>query len=169
MDQMDETTFKEELVAHLDMVYRFAHSVTRGNKAEAEDLVHDTLERAIRYRASFSPAKGTMKQWLFRILTNLHSTKAQKSSREPSTPNETIEAKLPPAKDATENLADRISLREVVHSLQDKFRLPIILHYLEGHSCSSVAETLGLSLSAVKVRLLRGRKEIQNKLKEPRR
>ena len=49
-----------------------------------------------------------------------------------------------------------------LRALNEKQRMCVLLHYIEGYSVREVAGMLGIGESAVKVRLMRGR----NKLKE---
>ncbi len=60
--------FAEDAVGHLDALYAVACKLTR-NPSEAEDLVQDTLLKAMRARDQFH-AGTNLKAWLFRILTN---------------------------------------------------------------------------------------------------
>lgn len=51
-----------------------------------------------------------------------------------------------------------------LQSLPERYREPLVLHYLEGLSSRELAERLGLSVSAVEGRLKRGRKELRMRL-----
>lgn len=60
--------FVVDMLGHLDTLYTVASRMTRGS-SEAEDLVQDTLVKAIRAREQFQPGTN-LKAWLLRILTN---------------------------------------------------------------------------------------------------
>jgi RNA polymerase sigma factor (sigma-70 family) len=59
-------------------------------------------------------------------------------------------------------------LQSVIHDelreLPEKYRLPLILHYLEGHSHEEAANLLGLSKGAFRGRLDRGREQLRSRL-----
>ena len=57
-----------ELLGHLDTLYGVSCRMTRST-AEAEDLVQDTVVKAMRARDQFKPGTN-LKAWLLRILTN---------------------------------------------------------------------------------------------------
>ena len=54
----------------------------------------------------------------------------------------------------------------LLHSIDEKYRETLILHYLEGLSAEETAEALGISLSAVKMRLMRGREILRNAMEK---
>src|SRR5678809_1046912 len=60
--------FEREAMSHLSTLLAVGSRLTRNN-AEAEDLVQDTLLKAIRAREHFTPGSN-MRAWLLRILTN---------------------------------------------------------------------------------------------------
>src|ERR1700754_1527599 len=72
--------FAEEAVGHLDALYAVACKLTR-NPSEAEDLVQDTLLKAMRARDQFH-AGTNLKAWLFRILTNTFINKYRRGGLE---------------------------------------------------------------------------------------
>src|SRR5580700_9145550 len=61
-------SFEVELLGHLDTLYGVSCRMTRST-AEAEDLVQDTVVKAMRARDQFTPGTN-LKAWLLRILTN---------------------------------------------------------------------------------------------------
>src|SRR6476619_7166661 len=74
--------FADEAVGHLDALYAVACKLTR-NPSEAEDLVQDTLLKAMRARDQFL-AGTNLKEWLFRILTNTFINKYPRGGLERS-------------------------------------------------------------------------------------
>ena len=62
-------------------------------------------------------------------------------------------------------LADKEEERNVIQdiiSLPEKYRIAIYLHYVEGYQCKEIAEILGKSESAVKMRLKRGKEMLKS-------
>ena len=66
----DLDAFEREALAHLDAMYGVARRMTR-NEADADDLVQDTLVKAMRARDQYQPGTN-LKAWLLRILTPIH-------------------------------------------------------------------------------------------------
>ena len=63
-------TFEQKVCEHIPGLMRYAFALC-GEKAQAEDLVQDCLERALRKRHLWRPA-STIKPWLFRILYHIY-------------------------------------------------------------------------------------------------
>ena len=55
---------------------------------------------------------------------------------------------------------------ESLMRLKESYRMPVVLHYIEGYSVKETADILKLSEDAVKQRLLRGRHELRKLLEE---
>ena len=68
-------------------------------------------------------------------------------------------SELPLAADESEN-----GVLQTVFTLPEKYKTAIVLHYLEGFSVEEISSMLGLSGSAVKMRLSRGRELLKNLL-----
>ena len=77
-----EDDFESLLETHLDGLYRVAMRYTR-DASQAEDLVHDTVMRALRFRTRFEPGTN-FRAWMYAILTNsfIHKYRRQKRERE---------------------------------------------------------------------------------------
>ena len=54
---------------------------------------------------------------------------------------------------------------EALMELEDIYRIPFVLHYIEGYSTKEIAKILDISLSNVKIRLQRARIKLQDMLK----
>jgi RNA polymerase sigma-70 factor (ECF subfamily) len=76
----DSEGFTEESLVHLDAMYAVACRLTR-NPTEAEDLVQDTMVKAMRAKDQFH-AGTNLKAWLFRILTNTFINKYRRGGLE---------------------------------------------------------------------------------------
>ena len=54
---------------------------------------------------------------------------------------------------------------EALMELEDIYRIPFVLHYIEGYSTKEIAKILDISMSNVKIRLQRARIKLQDMLK----
>lgn len=152
---MDEQFFTAEVKARERSLYRIAISYMRRD-ADAVDAVQDALLTAWEKRHSLrEPAYfGT---WLTRILINACKGRLRRM------PREVALAEVPDA-GAQEMTEDRLVLREALESLNLKYRMPLVLHYLDGYPVKEVAHILRLPVGTVKSRLSRARGLMQEKL-----
>jgi RNA polymerase sigma-70 factor (ECF subfamily) len=167
--------FETMTVALAQPLMAAALRLTR-RRADAEDLVQDTLYRAFRSLSSFE--RGThFKAWLFRILKNAYINRGK---REAAAPAATDPADL----DITGNEAsvpDLVDLRELaamsdhhfdervkaaVDGLPDAYRVPLVLFSLGDLSYLQIAETLQIPIGTVMSRLHRARMLLKAELAE---
>ena len=106
--------------------------------------------------------KGSLRQdayfetWLIRILINECKDALRRRKREPAEIVEEVSGE--------ERLCEDLCLRMALKSLPEKFRLPLLLHYMEGYPVADVASMLGISLSQANARLHRARKALRSLL-----
>jgi RNA polymerase sigma-70 factor (ECF subfamily) len=62
--------------------------------------------------------------------------------------------------------AEQMAVRAALAALAPKYRVPLVLYVCEGYSVAEVASILGLSVSAVKMRLSRARKRFRKSYQE---
>jgi RNA polymerase sigma-70 factor (ECF subfamily) len=73
-------TFSTEVLGYLEPLYATAMRLTR-NRADAEDLVQDTMVRALRFRDRFEPGTN-LRAWLYTILHNTWRNRIRDTARE---------------------------------------------------------------------------------------
>ena len=134
---------------------------------QAEDLTQETFIKAYRKHHTFSH-KSSMKTWLFSIAQN--TTKDYLRKKNPLrnylslTLNEQDVAPLP--HQMMEMNEQEVVLFRALQNLKSNYRQVIILRKLKEFSTKETAEVLDWSESKVKSTLLRGLKELKNKLIE---
>jgi RNA polymerase sigma-70 factor, ECF subfamily len=132
-----------------------------GSEDEAADVMQESLVRAFRSLRRCQD-RTNFKGWLFRIVSNqckTHITRRRRRSLEPLDAASEIPAVDNPVTDAE---AEELR-RRVRHALQDlprDQREALVLKYIEGLSLPEMAEMLSVSVSALKMRLLRARREL---------
>ena len=168
-------TFAEETLSHLDGMYAVACRLTR-NPTEAEDLVQDSLVKAMRARDQY--AAGTnLKAWLYRILTNTFINKYRRGGLERALfdgPDADPLADGWVSASTMRQLRDpeQIALMPIVESevraaldaLPAEFKLAVVLCDVEEFSYEEIAEIMGCPIGTVMSRLHRGRKLLQRSL-----
>ena len=149
-----DPTFSDGVVASVPSLRRFAISLTR-DIDRAEDLVQETVLRAISKQDSFEP--GTCLQaWLFTILRNNFLSARRKSMREELDEDGAHAATMISIADQE----DRIMIQDVAAALR---KLPkpqreaIVLVGAEGLSYEEAAQVLGCAVGTVKSRVNRAR------------
>lgn len=124
---------------------------------DAEDILADVYVKLVR-QTELARIPQKLPNWLFRVTRNtLIDFYRTKKSLE-ALPEDLIEDISEPQ--AISTLSDCIL--PIIEALPEHFRLPILLSEIEGKKQKEVAEELGLSLSALKARLLRGRKKLKD-------
>ncbi len=159
---------RESLEDHVQMLYRFASSITR-NPDLAGDLVQDTFIRALE-RADQYRGEAPLEAWLRRILHNLAVDRARRAAHEIVV--EEVEDRwrddeytVDPAAVA-ERAETREELEDALVRLPFIYRVSVILHDVEGWTVREIAELADISLPAAKQRLRRGRMTLVTALAE---
>src|SRR5512136_1486590 len=137
-----------------------------GNVSRSEDLAQETFVSAWKQLAELrEPAK--LRPWLCSIARSLISKDFRRQGREPDHAAESLEAvdewvspePLPP--DQVISDEEKAILWRSLERIPEIYREPLVLFYREHQSIEAVAQDLGLSEDAVKQRLSRGRKLLQ--------
>jgi len=154
-------------------IYRLARNITQSNE-DAEDVLQDAFLKAYEHLDGFQ-GQARFYTWLVRIAVNesLMKLRKRKSDRSVSL-DENIETDEEPIAreiavwDNPEKQYSRAEMKQVldeaITSLKPIFRVVFILRDVEELSTEETAETLGLSIAAVKSRLLRARLQLREKL-----
>lgn len=154
----------DAIPAELPGLLRYARYLT-GDAAAAEDLVQDTVERALRGASTFAEG-SSVRTWLHRIMHHrfVDLTRARAAIPvEDEVLAESVErnwrddAYTVDPEVVLERTAVRDDLRDALVHVPWGLRAAVVLHDVEGLKSREVAEVLGVSLPAAKARLLRGR------------
>jgi RNA polymerase sigma factor (sigma-70 family) len=147
---------ESHLLACLPRLRRYARALV-GDRAGADDLVQDTMERAWQKLSSWR--KGSdMRPWLFSIMHNLHVDQRRK----PVIPTVTLDDEDALATQAY--APDRLvgyDLESALRQLAAEQREILLLVVLEEMTYEEVAATLSIPLGTVMSRLSRGRERLR--------
>ncbi len=165
----------EELVRRYDRnVFRIAQHITQ-NREDAEDVVQDAFLKAYQNLNQFQ-GQSKFYTWLVRIAVNealmrlrrrrperMVSLDEDVKTEEDSMPREI--ADWTPNPEQQYNQAElKDILQRTIQGLPTGFRTVFVLRDVEGLSTEETAEALGLSIPAVKSRLLRARLQLRERL-----
>jgi RNA polymerase sigma-70 factor (ECF subfamily) len=151
-------SFKEELVAAVPMLRGFARSLS-GNRDRADDLVQETLAKAIANRDKYRPGTN-LHAWLVTILRNQYYSEGRRRWREISDAEGTHAARLTSVPDHDGHL----ELRDFLSALQllpDDQREALVLVGASGLSYEEAAAVLGTRVGTVKSRVSRARARLE--------
>lgn len=138
-------------------LYRYAMWIC-GNDALAKDLVQETFLRAWRALDSLKDV-GAAKSWLITILRREYARTFERKVPK-FTDVETVVVPDDEAHEPDEH-TERLLLRKGIMQLDQKYREPLLLQVVFGHSCAEISEQLGISKSAVMTQLFRAREKLK--------
>ncbi len=153
MFKSEQKKFEACYEKYADMLYRIALSYLK-NAEDAEDAVHDTFVKYIHHLLRFRD-EGHERAWLIRVTINRCKDLLKYQVHHP------LEDAM--ALEAPETESEAITM---LSALEETYRMVMTLHYLEGFSVEETAGLLGLSVSAVKMRLLRGRQLLRTMIEK---
>ena len=160
----DRDAFSDLVDRHKDAVVSYLTRLS-GDRDRAEDLAQDTFLRLFRAARDYTE-QGYLRAYLFRIATNLVRSEERRERRlRLLAPFLAREGHAEPA--ATSALLRRELHREVAAALARlplRYRVPLVLHEIEGWSYVDIAEEIGCREGTVKSRVHRGRQQLKAKL-----
>lgn len=149
--------FKAELISLLPSLRAFARSLAH-NPAQADDLVQDTLVKALANVDRFEPGTN-LRAWLFTILRNHYYSQLRKSKREVEDADGMIAARVAvrPEQDGSVDLED---FKIAFQQLQPDHREVLTLVGASGCSYEEAAEICGCAVGTIKSRVNRARRKL---------
>lgn len=150
-----EETFEQVYAAYGEMLYRLA-ALYLGSAGEAEDVLQDVFVKLLSQRRPFHDEEHR-KRWLIRVTVNLCKDRLRSARRRETVPLEEWD------------LMGREEDREIlslVLGMPEIYRAAVHLHYYEGYTVEEIGRILGLSASAVKMRLKRGREYLRLEMED---
>jgi RNA polymerase sigma-70 factor (ECF subfamily) len=160
----DRDAFADLVDRHKDAVVSYLARLS-GDRDRAEDLAQEAFLRLWQSAASYVE-QGFLRAFLFRIATNLVRSQERREKRfrlllpflgrgghdEPSAPSGLLLQEL------------HREVTGAVAALPLRYRVPLVLHEIEGWSYADIARELGCREGTVKSRIHRGRQHLRQKL-----
>lgn len=159
---MNDDAFEFVVNTHYQGLYRFALSLAR-HESTACDLTQETFRR-FAAKGHQLRDQSKVKTWLFTTLYRLFLRDVQEERRlEPLelTDDENTAASLPECEASVDGETARNALLE----LDEPFRAPLSLFYLEEHSYQEIAHILNVPMGTVMSRIARGRELLRRRLR----
>lgn len=170
----DNRAFSELVKRYEAKIFRLAQHITQ-NREDAEDVLQETFLKAYEHLDQFQ-GNSKFYTWIVRIAVNqalmkLRRRKADKSvslDQDIDTGEDTITREIAAWDEDPEQRFSREELGEIldssVQSLAPAYRSVFLLRDVDDLSTEETAEALGISVPAVKSRLLRARLQLREKL-----
>ncbi len=161
---MHEISFRDDILPLKDKLFRLALRITF-DRAEAEDIVQDTLIRVWNIRDEW-PEMESIEAYCMTVARNLAIDRSQKmEARNTELTPETQE--MPDAL-TPENKFERDEQLKLIHriinGLPEKQRTIVQLRDIEGKSYKEIADVLDITEEQVKVNLFRARQRIKTQI-----
>ena len=158
-------TIRNQMVAHLPRLRRFALSLT-GNRADADDLVQDTVERALANLHRWE--RGTrLDSWMFRIAQNLFIDGTRSKKRARIVVSDSLEGAENVSVDGVRAAESRITFANLCRALgelPEEQRSAVALVLIDGMSYRDAADVMGVPIGTLTSRLARAREALAERV-----
>lgn len=166
-----KTIFEETTLQYMELIYKAALRMTKGNETEAQDLVQDTYLRAYRFFDKFRQGTNA-KTWLLKILRNVYINKYRKAVKTPEMVSISdaesageLTTKTTPEDEVFGKLLDD-DVAGAIGALPENFRACVVMADIDGFSYEEIAGILDIPKGTVMSRIFRGRQLLKKALHE---
>lgn len=157
----DPDAFEALFREHQGEVYRWIVRIVR-DPAVAEELTLEALWRLYQARGRLDP-RGNCAGWLRRVATNLAIDQLRRAK-----PFEPLSSDPPgrPEPDGAEQRQERAAIHAALAQLSPRLRIVVRLGLIEDQPYAAIAESLGISTGAVKLRMFRALRILRKDLEQ---
>ena len=148
---------RDQLMQHYHGLFKFAVKLTK-NTEKAEDLLHDTICRALTYEASYQQGTNLF-SWMARIMFNLHVDKRGKKANHDSLFDSERHILTARSEASQEHALELSLMMDKVVKLEAEYR-DAILGVMNGDTYLEMAERTGVKEGAIRSRLYRARYQL---------
>ena len=162
---MSTLEFNQLLTGNMNYLRQFAIGFTK-NVDDAEDLLQETMVKALRYRNNF--AEGTnIKGWLYTIMRNIfinnYKRKKFQNTILDTTDNQFYLNSGSMQSDTVTTVINEQDIRGAIDDLKPEFKVPFSM-FMEGFHYDEIAEELGIPMGTVKSRIFHARRKLSAQL-----
>lgn len=155
----NDDSFEELMKIYKDYIYKMAFLYVK-NEHDALDVCQETILNAY---LGISKLNNTeyFKTWITKILINIVHNKNRYDNRFQNISVEDITLEIP-----YEDIEAKLDLYDVIDTLEDKYKTPIILQYFYDLPISNIAKIMECNENTIKSNIRRGKKKMYEQLKE---
>lgn len=164
--QGDLAAFSELFHAYEGRIYRLAATILQ-NEQDAEDAVQDVFLRLFEHIKGFN-GQSSFNTWITAVTVNTCRDKLRRQKVRQAFSLEWLRGR-----GASQDIANEVAKRQErqtlwahINQLEEKYRLPLILHYHERLPCEEVANILGIKTAVVYSRLNTARLKLREMLQK---
>ncbi len=150
----DDTRIENIINLYGDLLYRTGIMIL-GNPQDVQDVLQEVMLKVLQKRPEFHDSEHE-KAWLLRVTINLCKDMLRFRFRHQYVQIDELEIE-------TVDTDDRQLLQEIIQ-LPPRWRVVLLLHYVEGYSLKEIADILSVSENAVKKRMQRAKAGLKKKL-----
>jgi RNA polymerase sigma-70 factor (ECF subfamily) len=145
-----------------ETLYKFAFGLS-GNESDAADLTQDTY-RVLLTKGGQIRDGQKLKRWLFTTLYRKFLGQRRHNTRFPEVQVETAEWEFPAIDSSADERVDANGVVAALQTLDEKFRAPLVLFYLQELSYREIAAVLDIPIGTIMSRLARGKEILRKRL-----
>lgn len=159
---MNEADYEAAVGAYYEALYAFGYSLA-GNADDAGELTQETYCRLLTKGGQLrDPAK--VKSWLFTTLYRVFLGWKQRRAHLPHFELSRVEGELPVITPAHVDVLENDAIRAALLELEEHYRAPLMLFYLNDHSYEEIASLLDVPIGTVMSRLSRAKALLRERL-----
>ncbi len=155
LTKVNEVDYEQAVSLFYEPLYGFAYSLS-GNENDACELTQETFARLLAKGGQLRDG-SKVKSWLFTTLYRVFLGWKSRERRLPHLEISSVEHELPPIAAELVDTMERDTVREALLEIDERYRAPLTLYYLEEHSYEEIAELLEIPIGTVMSRLSRAK------------
>jgi RNA polymerase sigma-70 factor (ECF subfamily) len=171
----DPKAFEQLIIQYQSSIYNLLYRML-GNRAEAEDLLQEVFILVFKQIDTFKE-DASISTWIYKIATNTcintkkylsrrkhYNNKSLEDLSEHEQPTHVAAGGFPRPDEMAEGLQMEKLLQEIIVSMDDDYKLVLILRDIQNLSYEEIEQILGIARGTVKSRLHRARMELKSRL-----
>lgn len=165
----DKEAFSVLVQRYQRQIYSLTYRLTN-DPEDARDLAQEVFIHIYKVLGKYDPDRKFF-SWMYKVATNVCYNSLRKGRAEPAVAlDKVIEfaplggSNVSQPEEYYERQETQFLVRQAVAELPDKYRMPLVLRYLEDLSYKEIAEYMGLPVTTIETRLYRGKALLQKRL-----
>jgi RNA polymerase sigma factor (sigma-70 family) len=159
---VNEADYEQAVAAYYEALYAFGYSLA-GNEDDACELTQETYCRFLTKGGQLrDPSK--IKSWLFTTLYRVFLGWKDRRARLPHFEISSVEGELPAILPEHVDVLRNDAIRDALLELEEHYRTPLMLYYLNDHSYEEIAGILDVPIGTVMSRLSRAKGLLRERL-----